>query len=309
MLVEDVSGNPAEFVRIVELDADVEIKRTHRHLLADEQFFRLAQDLIPLLRIGLRRGIGDQFVVTRIAPARAVVAAARDKHVEKGIRIRIVADPAGPCDVIIKPAHRIEVDLPFLTQQLHVHPQQLAPHTLQFDRDGLVQLPLAVEIIHHGKATPFGKSRLGQKPLRLLHIASTTLPERLVAARARRHKAIGRQLPGPRDAVDDGLLVDDQTEGAAHPRIGERALGAVVAQEVGAEKGSGVEVVTFFDFGKKRRRNQALVHHQIGLTARVEIEGRVRLAHRNHLDGFHGNVVRIPITRIFAQPDAIIESP
>jgi putative transcriptional regulator len=52
-----------------------------------------------------------------------------------------------------------------------------------------------------------------------------------------------------------------------------------------------------------------LVDHQVGLTGGVEIEGGVGFADRQDIDGFHRHIFGIPVARIFAQADAVVEPP
>ena len=70
-----------------------------------------------------------------------------------------------------------------------------------------------------------------------------------------------------------------------------------------------MEVVALFDLPQQRRRHETFVHHEIGLTRGVKIERGVGLAHRNDVDRLHCDIVRVPIARIFAQPDTVVEAP
>ena len=309
MLVEDVALDAAELGAVVELDADVEIERTHGHLLIHEDFLGAAQDVVARGGVDRGGGLGDESVVFRIAPAGAVVAAAGDEHVEERVGVGVVADPARAGDVVVERAQRAQVNLPFLAQELDVDPEFAAPHALQLHGDGLVEFALAVEVGDHGKTLAAGEAGLGEQAPGLVRVAPRAAGERVVAARSGRNKAVGRQFAGAGDAVHDGLLVDDEAEGAAHARVGERALGAVVAQEVGAEERRGVEVVALLDLAEERGRDEALVHHEVGLSGRVEVEGGVGLAHGDDVDGLEGDVGGVPVARVLAQADAVVEPP
>ena len=93
MFVEQVGLDAAQALSIVELDAHVVIQRTNGRFIRHQDAFGFAKDLVALAGINLARGGGDQAILFLLAPARSIVPAIRDEHIEEGIWIIVVSHP------------------------------------------------------------------------------------------------------------------------------------------------------------------------------------------------------------------------
>src|SRR5262245_4436226 len=166
VLVEDVRM-PALDLPAQHPLVDVREERHDRRLVHDQDLLRLAQELHPLSRVrGAAAGLRDQLVIALAGPAGLVVAAARDPHVEEGVRVRVVPDPAGARDLVVEARLPGEVDLPLDVGQLDLDPELLLPHLLDRLRDHAVQLVRVVDQLDLREALAVREAGLGQELLR-----------------------------------------------------------------------------------------------------------------------------------------------
>src|SRR5678815_1736820 len=93
VLVSQVCLDSAEPVGVVELDADVIVKRADRHVVDCEQFLGVEKNGEALFTIGLASSGGDQLIETRVAPTGAIIPVSRDKAAEEGVGVLVIANP------------------------------------------------------------------------------------------------------------------------------------------------------------------------------------------------------------------------
>src|SRR4029077_11123287 len=164
MLVENVGLDAPKFGGIIELDPHVVEYRTDRRLLGDKDGFGLAENLEAFCRIDFLRRIRDESVVSRIAPTGAVGAVPGDEHVEKGIGIWIVPDPARASNAVVEGGEGVQVDLPLLESQVDLHAKVFEPHGLKLDGDVAILLAFVVEEGGKGETLSIRIAGLCQKP-------------------------------------------------------------------------------------------------------------------------------------------------
>ena len=70
-----------------------------------------------------------------------------------------------------------------------------------------------------------------------------------------------------------------------------------------------MKVRAFLQLVKKRAGCQVLVDYQVGKPARKEVESHRRDADRQRLDGFQGDLAGVPIVRILAEANFIVDPP
>ena len=94
MFIEQVRFNPAEPSVVVDLDAHVEIERTDRCRLIEQDIFGLPKVLKPSSLIGFFARRLDQSIVLLVAPTGTIVSAIGYETIEESVGIVVVADPA-----------------------------------------------------------------------------------------------------------------------------------------------------------------------------------------------------------------------
>ena len=63
------------------------------------------------------------------------------KHVEKRVRVVVIADPTGARQLVVQMRVGTQMHLPFDLPQIHLDAQIVTPHLLQFDGDVFVNFP------------------------------------------------------------------------------------------------------------------------------------------------------------------------
>src|SRR5258707_13851420 len=114
MFVEQVRFNPAEPSVVVDLDAHVEIERTDRSRLIEQDIFGLPKVIKPFSLIGFFARRLDQSIVLLVAPAGTIVSTVGYETIEESVRVVVVADPSRPAQVVISTRHCIRVRLRLL---------------------------------------------------------------------------------------------------------------------------------------------------------------------------------------------------
>ena len=90
------------------------------------------------------------------------------KHVEKRVRVVVIADPTGARDFVVEMRIRTQENFPLDLPQIHLNAQIVAPHLLQLDGDVLVDFGTAarrrVEHVFKSRKTfAAGIAGLGQQ--------------------------------------------------------------------------------------------------------------------------------------------------
>src|SRR5439155_13215406 len=108
--------------------------------------------------------------------AGAVVAAVAHEHVEKRVRIVVIADPTAAAEIKVELALCAQIGLPFQLPELGFDAEFAEPHCLKFNCDLLLQLRRGVEeIMKRRKSLSARKPGIGQKPARQLRIVAQAL--------------------------------------------------------------------------------------------------------------------------------------
>ena len=109
--------------------------------------------------------------------------------------------------------------------------------------------------------------------------------------------------------LDDAIPVDGHGEGLTNPDIAKWFSAHVEADEIIAQKRSGVKIGPSLEFRNERGRGQALVQDQVRDFRRVKIVGCDGIVDRQGIDGFKLYVPGVPIARVFFEANSIIKSP
>lgn len=198
--------------------------------------FGLLEEFEPRGGVSGAGGLADEAVVFLVAPAGLVLATVGQPHVEEGVRVHVIARPAGAANLVVQLPLRIQIHLPLLVQQLGVDAQVFLPHLLDGLGDDAVGFLRVVEQFEGREPLAVGEAGVGQQLLRLGQVAAE-LAARGVAGRAGWSDVEGGDLPGLEDVLGDGRAVNGEGEGFAHALVVERRLRDVHAVEIGREIG------------------------------------------------------------------------
>src|SRR5215813_4876956 len=102
MFIENVRVDPGNPARIEIVEPGVKVDRNYRDLLSNKQRFCLSEKFRAAVWIGLNISLVNQFIVARIFPAGAIISAVAEIHIEKGIRVVVITDPARGGNVVVQ---------------------------------------------------------------------------------------------------------------------------------------------------------------------------------------------------------------
>ena len=236
VVVENVLVDALNFVRVKIIHADVKIERDDGHFVAHQDRFGLLEQFLARLQIGLLICPPDEFVVSRVFPAGAVVAVVAGEHFQKRVRVIIIADPTGTREVKVQMGLRGIKDFRLQWTQIHLHAEFIMPHLLQFDGNIFMNFVSpagrsAEHIFKAGKPLTGRITGLRQQFSRPRRIISQPFG-RSIMSRAIRHEMRCGLFSRPGDFFDDAFLVNRQRERLADARVVEGFPGHVETDEI-----------------------------------------------------------------------------
>src|SRR6266567_2909910 len=313
VLIEDVLIDTLDFVGVKVVEAGVKVDRHNGDLLRDENGLGLAEQRRTPLQVGLQVGLADDVVVAGVVPAGAVVAAIAQKHIEERVRVVVVANPTGGREVVVQARLRAVKDLALNLAQLDLDAQFLSPHLLQLNGDFAWQSGPAAGggvkgVLQGGKTFAAGIACRCQELAGLLRVESGSLRGRIVGDTFRDEMVRGL-FAAHGDLFNDALPVGSQRKGPADASIVQRFTGDVEAIKVGAQIVVSVEIGAFHQHVQQFGRHQVFVPDDIGDVGFVQVQRGVGRADGQNVNDLALSVGRVPIIRVLAETDFVIETP
>ena len=212
--------------------------------------------------------------------------------------------------MVLEAFHGGEVDFPFLFDDLDGDAEVLFPHGLEFDGDVGFDGFGEVEVFDAGEAFAVGVTGFSQEGAGFDGVEGEAWGRDVgLGAGTGWGEGPGGDLAELGDFFGDAFAVDGEGEGLADFGVVEGGGVDVEAGEVGAEEGAGVEPGFGFEGGGEGGGDHAFVHDEVGLAGEEVVDGGVGLGDGEDLDGFHGDVGGVPVARVFAEAEVVVEFP
>lgn len=206
--------------------------------------------------------------------------------------------------------HGGEVDFPLLFDDLDLDTEMLFPHALKFDSDVGFDGFREIEVFDAGKAFATGVSGFGEEGAGFDGVEFEAWRGGVVVGTcARGCESEGGEFAKLSDFFGDAFSVDGVSESLPDFGMIEGCCVDVEAGEVSAEEGTGMEPGFGFEGGGEGGGDHAFVHDEVGLAGEEVVDGGVGLRDGEDFDGVHGDVGGVPVARVFAEAEVIVEFP